>query len=196
MIKLTLTDQNQKEFETVMCEEMDKITKHFERELITIRTGRAHPSLVESIKVPCYGGTTMMELKQVAAISAPDIRLIMIEPWDKAIINDIEKALTTSNLGITPENDGNVIRIRLPEMSAERRDELAKVLNKKLEESKISSRNIRKDFNNLIKDTLKEKTISEDHSRRLMDLLQKVTEKYCKLFDDMAAKKEQQLRLV
>lgn len=193
MINLVLTDSNQKDFEKATTEEMDKALKHFERELITIRTGRAHPALVENIVVSCYGGTTTLPIKQIAAIAAPDVNLITIEPWDKAIIPDMEKAIANSNLGVSAENDGNIIRLRLPQMSAERRGELVKILHKKLEETKVSIRNIRKDFQNLVRDSAKDKNISEDHSRRLADVLQKITDKFCTMCDDLSAKKEKDL---
>ncbi len=130
MINLKLTDSNVKEFESALNVEMDKPIKHFERELITIRTGRAHPALVESVKVACYG--TLRGMKEVALITAPEPRMIIIEPWDKELIPEIEKAVSNSDLGVTPFNDGNLIRVRLPEISTSRRDELVKILHKKL----------------------------------------------------------------
>lgn len=193
MIDLQLTDQNQKEFEKKMSLELDKAVQHFEKELVTLRTGRAHTSLVEKIQVACYGSNPM-ELRHIAAISVPDSRLIIIEPWDKSVIGDIERALQNSELGVSPVNDGNVIRIALPEMSSERREELIKILNRKLEDTRISIRNSRKDFNNLIRDALKNKSISEDHSRRLVDALQKITDNYIKKCEDMAAKKEKDIK--
>ena len=105
----------------------------------------------------------------------------------------MEKAIANSNLGVSAENDGNIIRLRLPQMSAERRGELVKILHKKLEETKVSIRNIRKDFQNLIRDSAKDKNISEDHSRRLADVLQKITDKFCTMCDDLSAKKEKDL---
>jgi len=194
MIDLRLTDQNQKEFEQKMSQELDKVIQHFEKELITIRTGRAHPSLVEKVKVACYGGANMMELRQIAAITIPEARMIIIDPWDKGVINDIERAIQNYDLGVSPINDGNVIRITLPEMSSERREELIKILGKKLEESRVSVRNIRKDFNNLIRDSLKSKSISEDHSRRLTEVLQKITDIYIKKCEDLAAKKDKDIK--
>jgi len=196
MIDLELTDQNQKEFEKAMSDEMDKVIKHFERELVTIRTGRAHPALVEGIKVSCYGGSSQMSIRELASVSAPGANLLVIEPWDKSIITEIEKAIGASDLGVTPENDGNIIRIRLPEMSSARREELTKILGKKLEEAKISIRNIRKDFHNLIRSSEKEKSISEDHARRLHDVLQDITDKYCKICDQMAEKKEKDIKTI
>lgn len=194
MIDLKLTDNNIKEFETALQSEMDKAVKHFERELITIRTGRAHPALVEGVKVNCYD--TLRSLKEIALITAPEARLIVIEPWDKSLIPEIEKAISNSDLGLTPANDGNLIRLRLPEISTSRRDELVKVLSKKVEEARISIRNVRKDFHNLIRDTEKSKKISEDHSRRLADLLQKITDKFILTVEQMSQKKENEIKTV
>jgi ribosome recycling factor len=194
MINLKLTDNNLKEFEQALSSEMDKAVKHFERELITIRTGRAHPALVEGIKVNSYN--TLRGLKEVALISAPEPRMIVIEPWDKALIPEIEKAVSNSDLGVTPFNDGNLIRIRLPEISTSRRDELVKVLHKKLEEARVSIRNVRKDFHNLVRDSEKSKKVSEDHGRRLNDVLQKITDKFIALVDQMSQKKENEIKTI
>jgi ribosome recycling factor len=194
MVTIKLTDNNLKEFEQALAAEMDKSVKHFERELITIRTGRAHPALVESLKVSCYN--TLKNLKEIALISAPEPKMIVIEPWDKGLIPDIEKAISNSDLGVTPFNDGNLIRIRLPEISTSRRDELAKVLNKKLEEARISIRNVRKDFHNLVRDAEKSKKISEDHGRRLNDVLQKITDKFIGTVEQMSLKKENEIKSV
>ena len=196
MIKLKLTDDNLKEFERTMSEECEKAITHFERELVAIRTGRAHPALIENIKVHCYGGSSVMPLKQLAAIAIPEQRLITIEPWDKSITQDIEKALMESDLGITPDNRGTIIYLRLPEMSSQRRDELIKILHQKLEETRVSIRNIRKEFHNLIKDSVKDKSISEDHSRRLQDSLQKITDLFIKRSEDMTGKKEREVKII
>lgn len=187
-VELTLTDQNTKAFETAVKEEMDHCIKHFERELITIRTGRAHPSLIEDIKVTCYGDT-VMKCKELGAIATPEARLLTLTPWDKGVLGDIERAIMASDLGVTPVNDGTIIRIQLPELSSERRSELTKVLGKKLEECRVGVRNVRKSFHNLIRDCEKDKKISEDHSRRLMDILQKITDNYIKIADQKAEKK-------
>ena len=195
-IMLLLNDNNIKEFQKAVTAEMEKSVQHFQRELITIRTGRAHTGLVEDVKVSCYGGTSVMKLKEVASITAPEARLIVIQPWDKGVIGDIEKALSTGDLGITPINDGNLIRIQLPEMSAERREELAKILHKKLEETRVGIRNIRKDFNNHIRDSEKKKHISEDHANRLADELQKITDAFIKQVEQMATKKEQDIKTI
>jgi ribosome recycling factor len=193
MIDLVLTEQNQKEFEKRMTQLLDKAVEHFEKDLATIRTGRAHPSLVEKIQVQCYGGPAM-ELRHMAGISTPEARLLVIEPWDKSVIGDVERAIQHSDLGVNPVNDGNVISIALPEMSSARRDELTKLLGKKLEDTRITIRNVRKDFNNLIKESLKKKTISEDHNRRLTEASQKLTDNYIKKCEDFAGKKEKDIK--
>lgn len=195
MIDLQLTDQNAKEFESAIKEEMDKVIKHFERELITIRTGRAHPALVEDIQVTCYGGSAM-RLREVASIATPEARLITITPWDQTILADIEKGIANSDLGVTPVNDGTIVRITLPEMSSQRREELAKILGKKLEDARVSIRNARKQFNNLVRDSQKAKSISEDHERRLSDILQKTTNAYIDQCESMAEKKEKEIKTI
>lgn len=183
---------NQKNFEKLIETEMDKHLKHFEKEAAKIRTGRAHPSLVEDIKINAYGN--IMPLKDLAAISAPEAQLLVVQPWDKTIIAEIEKSLTTSDLGITPLNDGTIIRLPMPKMSSSRRDELIKTLSKKLEESKVAVRNVRKDFHNFIRDAEKGKKISEDLSKRLQDSLQKVTDKVIEAADKISNKKEAEIK--
>lgn len=183
---------NTKQFEKDIEIEMDKHIKHFEKELIKIRTGRAHPSMIEDMKVPVYG--TYMSLKEVAAVAAPDVSLLTVQPWDQANLAEIEKAIATSDLGVTPSNDGNVIRIQLPRMSSGRRDELIKILHQKLEQAKIAIRNIRRDVQNLIRDTEKSKKVSLDYSRRLQDSLQKITDKFIELTDKLASKKENEIK--
>ena len=195
MIHFTPTEGNPKELETAMSGEMDKAIKHFEHELVSIRTSRAHPDMLGDIKVTCYG-TSEMPINQLAAISTPDARSLLIQPWDKSLINDIEKAILTSSLGITPVNDGDIIRLRLPEMSGSRREELAKILGKKQEECKVAIRNVRKEFHNAIRDAKKNKSISEDFSNRLMDHLEKITGKFTKLADERASKKEKEIKTI
>lgn len=194
MKEIILTEGATKPFEQVTAEEMTKCIKHFEHELLSIRTGRAHPSMVEDLKVSCYGGETELPLKSLATISTPEARLIIIQPWDQSTTAEIEKALSESELGVTPQNDGNVIRVVLPEMSSSRREELKKVLGKKLEDCRVSIRNVRKHYHNFVRDTQKEKEISEDFAKRLNDLLQKTTDKFIKQAEDLGAKKEIDLK--
>lgn len=193
MKDITLIENESKPFEQAMDEEMKKTISHLEGELIKIRTGRAHTSLVEDVLVECYGEAPM-PLKNVAAISAPDARLIVVQPWDISTIPSIERALMGSEIGITPQVDGKIIRLTLPEMSSTRREELTKILGKKLEESRVSIRNTRKDFNNFIRDAKKDKKISENFFNRLTDLVQNATDKWIAKIDQMGTKKEQELK--
>ncbi len=190
-----LIENDSKSFEKAMHEEMTKAIKHFESELLKIRTGRAHTSLIEDIQVAAYGNPAA-PLKTMAALAAPEPRLLTIQPWDIAIIPDIERAIRASELGVTPVNDGVLIRIQLPEMSTNRREELAKILGKKLEEARISIRNIRKDFHTLIRDGKKDKIISENFFSRLLDVLEKIVSQYIEKAEQLAHKKEQDVRTV
>jgi len=194
VFKNVLIEENKKQpVEKVVNEEMDKAIKHFRHAIANIRTGRANPGMVEDIKILCYGGSSELKLKELASISTPDALQIVIQPWDKSTITDIEKGLLNSELGINPQNDGEIIRLRLPEMSSERREELKKLLHKRLEDCKIAIRNIRKDAHNYIRDAQREKKISEDFSKRLNDDLQKITDKFTEQANQVSAKKEQEI---
>jgi len=190
---LILVENDIKSFQTPMETEMAKAIKHFEGELIKIRTGRAHTSMVEDLPISCYGQPPMA-LKSYSAIAAPDVRLITIQPWDLTLIDEIEKAIKNSDLGINPTNDGKVIKLVLPEMSSSRRDDLVKILGKRLEECKISIRNVRKDFHNIMRDAKKDKKISENFYSRLEDTLQKVTDSYTLKADALNDKKEKEIK--
>lgn len=194
MIKIILTENNTKILEDAVTKDMTGSVKHFEHELLGIRTGKAHPSMVEDIKVSCYGGESVLPLKNIATISAPEPRVILIQPWDASVIIDIERALKESDLGVTPQTDGSLIRIVLQEMNSVRREELVKVLARKLEESRISIRNVRKEYHNLIRDTEKEKEISADWAKRLNELLQKLTDKFIAQVEQLSSKKEIELK--
>lgn len=195
MIKLTLTENEQKPFEIAMNNEMANTIVHFDRELIKLRTGRAHTSSIEDIPVICYGGSPM-PLKSIASLAAPEVRLLTIQPWDTSILDEIEKAILNSDLGLTPHNDGNIIRLQLPEMSTSRREELLKVLGKKLEECKVAIRNVRKEFHNFIRDAKKDKSISENFFNRLNDTLQKITDTFIEKADQMSKKKVEELTTI
>ena len=194
-LDIQLIENDIKSFQAPMETEMEKSIKHFEGELIKIRTGRAHTSLVENIEVAAYGQTPMA-LKGLAVLAAPDARLITIQPWDISIIPDIEKAILNSEVGITPRNDGKIIRLQLPEISSERREELVKILGKKLEECKVAIRHTRKEFHNLIRDSKKDKVISENFQNRLEDELQKITDKFVSKAEELANKKKKDLTTV
>lgn len=174
--------------------EMQKPLEHFAKELLKIRTGRAHTSLIDSVPVNNRG--QVKPLKAVATISAPESRLLVVQPWDISSIGDIEKALSTSDLGVMPVNDGKVIRITLPEMSKQRRDELVKVLEKKLEECRVGVRNIRKEFHNTVRDAKKDKEISENFFNRLSDTLDAVTATFIKKAEETAQKKIHEITVI
>lgn len=192
MVSVTLEENNSNKFESALVLEMDKSIKHLEKELASIRTGKANPSLVEDLRVECYGST--MTLRELASIAAPDVNMITIQPWDRTVINSIEKAILTSHLGVTPQTDGDLIRIELPQMSIARREELTKVVGKKIEEAKIALRSVRKDYLNLIRDNEKNKNISEDFAKRLAKVLQDITDKYIHTADVTGDKKKADLK--
>ncbi len=172
-------------------EKMDKAIAAFHRELSTLRAGRASPSLLDRIEVDYYGVST--PLNQLAGVSAPEPRLLVVQPWDKQSMPEIEKAIMKSDLGLTPSNDGNVIRLTIPELTEERRKELVKYVRKKAEEGRVSVRNIRRDANDGIKKLEKESEISEDESRRSQDSIQELTDQKIEEIDKLLEAKEQEM---
>lgn len=170
---------------------MKKTTEVVQREFNTVRTGRASTSMVEDIKVDYYGTPT--PLKQLATISIPDPRLIVLQPWDPSSVDDIEKALIKSDLGLTPIKDGKVIRLNVPQLSQERREELVKVIKKMAEDGRISIRSIRRDGNEMVKKLEKDKQVTEDESFRTQEDIQKLTDKYIKEIEEILKKKEKEL---
>lgn len=192
-MNLLINEQaNPQQIEKTISAEMEKQRLFLDKDLGKLRTGRAHPSMVEDIKVSTYG--TLMPLKEIASITAPEAALIVIQPWDKTLIPDIEKAIYSSELGVNPLNDGNVIRLQIPPMNTARRQELAKTIGQKLESSKVNIRNIRKDAQNSIRDAEKSKAISQDLSKKLQDMLQKLTDKYISLCEQLSSKKEEEIK--
>jgi ribosome recycling factor len=187
-----LEENNIKPFDLSVSAEMDKAVKHFEKDLTSVNTGKASASMVEDLKVDCYGN--MMLLRELASISTPDTNLISIQPWDKSVVAHIEKAIIASHLNINPQTNGTVIRLELPPMSGTRREELTKVVSKKTEDAKVAIRNIRKDFGNVIKDNEKKKTVSEDFSKRLTKSLQDFTDKFIAQIDMLGEKKKKDLK--
>ncbi len=172
-------------------EKMKKAVSAFQRELSTLRAGRASPALVDKIEVDYYGIPT--PLNQIASISAPESRLLVIQPWDKNVISNIEKAILKSDLGLNPNNDGNVIRLSFPQLTEERRKELVKFVRKKAEEGKVAVRNIRREANDSLKSMEKKGDISEDDSRRFQDEIQKLTDKYIEEVDEVLQNKEKEI---
>ena len=170
---------------------MEKSVAKLEKELAGIRTGRASSALLEDLKVPYYG--TLTPLNRIATISVPEARLITVQPWDKSIIKDIEKAIAHSDLGLNPSSDGNVIRISFPPLTEERRKELVKVVRKIGEEYKIAIRNVRREGNEKVKEMEKEKVISEDEGKRALKEIQKITDEYIKKVDEILSAKEKEI---
>jgi len=170
---------------------MDKAAEVLKNEFSGIRTGRANPALLEGIKVLCYGALT--PLNQVAGISVPESRLLLIQPWDKSVLGEIEKAILKSDLGLTPANDGKVIRLPIPTLTEERRHDLVKVVKKMAEESKVAIRNIRRESNEEIKKLEKDKHISEDESKMAHDKVQEMTDKHIVQLEELLKKKEKEI---
>ncbi len=170
---------------------MEKAVDDFRANLASTRTGRASVHMLDQVKVPYYGSD--MPLNQVAQVTAPDANLILIQPWDPTIIGDIEKALRTSDLGFNPQNDGKIVRIPVPPMTEERRREVVKHLNKTLEDHRTAVRNIRRDGNDLIKKSAKEKKISEDEEKRSLEEIQKLTDDEIRRMEEMCRNKEREV---
>jgi ribosome recycling factor len=170
---------------------MQKAVEALKQDLGAIRTGRASSSLIERINVDYYGAPT--PINQVATISVPEARLLVIQPWDKKMLTDIEKAIQKSDLGINPNNDGQVIRLNVPPMSEERRRDLVKTLHKKLDEHKVAVRNVRRDIQDKLRDREKKKEVSEDELKRSVDKLQKLTDHYITEMDKVGKTKEQEI---
>jgi len=167
---------------------MKKAVEALRQDLAAIRTGRASSSLVERINVDYYGTPT--PINQVCQISVPEARLVVIQPYERRLLTDIEKAIQKSDLGINPNNDGQVIRLNVPPLSEERRRDMVKTLHKKLDEHKVAIRNIRRDTQDKLQDREKKKEISEDELKRSKDRLQKLTDRYVDEMDKVGKSKE------
>ena len=174
-----------------MREKMEKTVESLDQGFKRMRTGRASVSILEGIKVECYG--TQMRLNQIASISIPESRLLIIQPWDQSIIGNIEKSILKSELGLTPMNDGKLIRISIPPLTEERRKELAKMAKKMAEESKVSIRNHRRDANEMLKELKNESEISEDEMYTYQDKVQKNTDEFIEKIDGIRKEKEQEI---
>jgi ribosome recycling factor len=175
-------------------EKMDKSIQALAGELKKVRTGRAQVSMLDNIRVNYYGTPT--PLNQVAALSTPDARSFLISPWETSILKEIESSIVKSDLGMTPQNDGKVIRLRVPELTEERRKDLVKNIKKICEDARVAIRMARRDANEHIKKAVKDKTMSEDEQKRVENEVQKLTDDYIKKVDTMATDKEKELMTV
>lgn len=180
-----------REILTAAEQRMKKQVDFFRGEMASVRAGRANPALVNDIQVDYYGTST--PIRQMATVTAPEPRLLVIEPWDKSVLKDVERAIMTSDLGIMPNNDGNVIRLAIPQLTEERRRDLVSMGSKKAEESRVAIRNIRRDVNDQIRKSQREGEISEDESRRLLNQVQKLTDTHIAMIDDVMAEKEKEI---
>jgi len=167
---------------------MDRALEAMRREFAGVRTGKASPALLDSVRVEAYGGH--MPLNQVGTVSVPEPRLLTVQPWDRSLIKAIEKALQESDLGLNPSNDGSMIRIPIPALTEERRREYVRLLHKMAEEGRVAIRQARKDANDEIKQRQKDGELSEDDSRREQDDVQKLTNQYVERVDELLKRKE------
>lgn len=172
-------------------ESMGKTITALNNELSRVRTGRANLSILDGIRVDYYGTPT--PVNQMASLSVPESRLITIQPWDATVIKEIEKAILKSDLGLTPSNDGKIIRIAIPPLTEERRKQLAKSVHKICEDHKIAIRNIRRDANELLKSMKKDGEIAEDEAFKGQDQVQKITDEFVKQIDDIYKEKEKEI---
>ena len=175
-------------------DKMEKTLNALENDFSTIRAGRANPHILDKIRVDYYGSPS--PLQQVANVSVPEPRMIQIQPWDASLVKDIEKAIMTSDLGITPTNDGKTIRLVFPELTEERRKELVKDIKKKGENAKVAVRNIRRDANDAVKKNGKANDMSEDEIKNLEDSVQKMTDKYIEKIDATVEAKSKEIMTV
>ena len=170
---------------------MQKAIEAFQHEMATVRTGRASSTLLDALRVEYYG--SQVPINQVATVAVPEPRLITIQPWDKSAIGAIEKAIQASNLGLTPANDGTVVRLPIPQLTGERRQELVKVVRHMGEEARVSIRNHRRDGNELLKEGQKDGEIPEDDAKRGQDQMQKLTDEFVSQIEDLLKLKEEEI---
>jgi ribosome recycling factor len=172
-------------------DKMDKTVGALRAELLGIRTGRASPALLEKLRVECYG--SLMPLNQMATIAAPEARLLTIKPWDSSLLGAVEKAILKSDLGLTPNSDGKIIRLAIPPLTDERRRDLAKMVSRRLEEARVAIRNLRRDGLKELGDLEKGKEISEDDFYAAKEDLQKLTDDYIKKLDEVGEQKQAEI---
>ncbi|WP_152848057.1 ribosome recycling factor [Bacillus paralicheniformis] len=172
-------------------ERMEKAIGAYQRELASVRAGRANPSLLDKVTVEYYGAQT--PLNQIASITVPEARMLLITPYDKTALGDIEKAIQKADLGVTPSNDGNIIRITIPPLTEERRKELAKLVKKYSEDAKVAVRNIRRDANDDLKKLEKNGEMTEDELRSSTEDVQKLTDEYVSKIDEITKDKEKEI---
>lgn len=172
-------------------ERMDKAVEAVQREFGTVRTGKATPALLDTVRVEAYG--SKLPINQVATVSTPEPRMLLVQPWDKSVLSDVERAIQSADLGLNPANDGSVIRVPVPPLTEERRKDMVRVLHKLAEEGRISVRQARQDANKEIKRREQEHEISEDDARRELDEVQELTDKHIETIDRLLSHKEEEV---
>lgn len=181
------------EYLSSLNDDMDKVIDSLKRELVGVRTGRATPGLVENLQVFVQSYGSAMSLNKLSNITAPDARLLIVNPWDKSTLHDIERAIASAGLGFNPGNDGQIIRIPIPPLTGERRQGLVKIVKKSAEDAKVRVRAVRRDYNELLKSLADDKEITEDELKRALEKVQQVTDAHVKKVDDVAAVKEKEV---
>jgi len=181
------------EYVSAMNDDFEKVSDAFKRELASIRTGRASPTLIEhvQVEVASYGAT--MPLNQLGSVSAPDARLLVVNPWDKGTLRDIKNAIQNAGLGLNPSDDGQIIRVPIPSLTVERRREMVKKVGIMTEEARVRARGVRRDYNELFKSLEADKEITQDDLKRYLELVQKATDDNVKKLEDLAAAKEKEV---
>lgn len=170
---------------------MDNAVSAMRREFASVRTGKASPALLDTVRVDAYG--SRMPLNQVATISTPESRLLVVQPWDKSLLGDVEKAIMSADLGLNPSNDGNVIRVPIPQLNEERRKDMVRLLHKLAEEGRVSVRHARQEANKHLKQQEQDHEISEDEARRRLDEVQELTDQYVARIDELLKSKEEEV---
>ena len=178
------------EYLSAMSEDFTKTIEAYENKLLTVRTGRASPQLIEGISVDVASYGAKMALKQLASVNAPDARSLVVNPWDKGTLLDIEKSIRAAGIGLNPSNDGQIIRVPIPPLTGQRRKELVKMVRHLTEESRVRARKVRREYNDLFKELVAEKEISEDENRRLNGLVQDATNDCITRLEDLSKVKE------
>jgi len=183
----------QDEYLKSLAGDMEKAMETLKRELIAVRTGRAAPGIIENLQVHVHSYGSNMSLRELGSIAAPDARLLVVNPWDKGTLLDIEKAIASAGLGFNPSNDGQIIRIPIPPLTGERRQALVKVVKKAAEDAKVRVRAVRREYNELFKSLCDDKDITEDELKKLLEKVQASTDAHVKKVDDVCAAKEKEV---
>ncbi len=181
------------EYLSSLSEDMDKVIDSLRRELLGVRTGRASPGLVEHLQVFVQSYGSSLSLNKMANIAAPDARLLVVNPWDKSTLHDIERAIASAGLGFNPSNDGVIIRIPIPPLTGERRQALVKIVKKSSEDAKVRVRGVRREYNEILKGLADDKDITEDELKRALEKVQTLTDAHIKKVDDVTAVKEKEV---